>query len=252
DGTSIQGNSLLKNSDNYNADLKFEIFPTSKEMFSLGIFTKYIKNPIERTYVSNATTATVTTFLNSDSANIYGAEAEFILDLERINKNLSDFSLGFNATLMSTKVKVSPTYDSQDEDGNITYNIPSRETYQSRELQGASKWILNSDLKYQFDFDKKWSNTISLVYSVFSKRIYAIGTNKQDNTYELPYQQLDFVWGSKLSDHFDVKFSATNLLNPSRNREFGSAGVIKINEPSLISDSYKKGIGFGLNLGYTF
>ncbi|AIN73266.1 TonB-dependent receptor [Flavobacterium psychrophilum] len=252
DGTSIQGNSLLKNSDNYNADLKFEIFPTSKEMFSLGIFTKYIKNPIERTYVSNATTATVTTFLNSDLANIYGAEAEFILDLERINKNLSDFSLGFNATLMSTKVKVSPTYDSQDEDGNITYNIPSRETYQSRELQGASKWILNSDLKYQFDFDKKWSNTISLVYSVFSKRIYAIGTNKQDNTYELPYQQLDFVWGSKLSDHFDVKFSATNLLNPSRNREFGSAGVIKINEPSLISDSYKKGIGFGLNLGYTF
>ena len=115
-----------------------------------------------------------------------------------------------------------------------------------------SNFLLNSDLKYQFDFDKNWSNTISLVYSVFSKRIYAVGTNKHDNTYELPYQQLDFVWGSKLSEHFDLKFSATNLLNTSRKREFGNEGIIKINETSLISDSYKKGIGFGLNLGYTF
>ena len=252
DGTSVQGNSIIKNSDNYNADLKFEIFPTSKELFAFGIFTKYLKNPIERTYVSNATTSTITTFLNSDSANLYGAEAEFILDLERINKNLSDFSLGFNASLMSTKVKVSPTYDSQNEDGEITPNIPSIETYKTRDLQGASKWILNSDLKYQFNFNKNWSNTISLVYSVFSKRIYAVGTNKHDHTYELPYQQLDFVWGSKLSEHFDLKFSATNLLNTARQREFGNEGTIKINETSLTSDSYKKGIGFGLNLGYTF
>jgi outer membrane receptor protein involved in Fe transport len=252
DGTSIQGNSIIKNSTNYNADLKFEIFPTAKELFAFGVFTKYLKNPIERTYITNATTSTITTFLNSDSANLYGAEAEFILDLERINKNLSDFSLGFNASLMSTKVKVSPTYDSQNEDGDITHDIPSIETHKTRDLQGASKWILNSDLKYQFNFDKNWSNTISLVYSVFSKRIYAVGTNKHDNTYELPYQQLDFVWGSKLSEHFDVKFSATNLLNTSRKREFGNEGIIKINETSLINDSYKKGVGFGLNLGYTF
>ncbi len=252
DGTSVQGNAIIKNSDNYNADFKFEMFPTAKEMFAFGIFTKFIKNPIERTYVSNATTSTVTTFLNSDSANLYGAETEFILDLERINKNLSDFSLGFNASLMSTTVKVSPTYDTQDENGKITKDVPTIETNKTRNLQGASKWILNSDLKYQFNCNKKWSNTVSLVYSVFSKRIYAVGTNKHDNTYELPYQQLDFIWGSKLNDHFDIKFSINNILNPDRQREFGNEGNIKIDETTFISDSYKKGIAFGLNLGYTF
>lgn len=251
DGTSIQGNPILKNSDNYNVDLKFELFPTGKELFAVGVFSKFLKNPIERTFISNATTSTITSYLNSDSATIYGAEAEFILSLERINKNLSAFSLGFNASIMTSKVKVSAIYPTQDEDGIITNNR-SIETHQSRDLQGASKWILNSDLKYQFNFNKTWSNTLSVVYSVFSKRIYAVGTNGQDHTYELPFQKLDLVWSSKLSEHFDLKFSADNLLNPSRQREFGNNGTYLINEASLTNNSYKKGVGFSLNLGYTF
>ncbi|HSD07220.1 TonB-dependent receptor [Flavobacterium sp.] len=251
DGTSTQGNSILKNSDNYNADLKYELFPTAKEMFAIGLFGKHIINPIEKTFISNATTGTVTTFLNSDSANLFGAEAELILSLERISENLSSFSWGLNATLMSSKVTVSPTFESIDEDGIITVK-PSIETHQSRSLQGASDWLVNSDLKYEFNLSKDWTNTMSLVYGVFGKRIFAVGTNGQDHTYELPVQQLDFVWGSKVSDHFDVKFTADNLLNPLRKLEFGNDGTIKVAEQSLLANSYKKGIGFSLKLGYTF
>ncbi|HJY14246.1 MAG TPA: TonB-dependent receptor, partial [Flavobacterium sp.] len=251
DGTSTQGNSILKNSDNYNVDLKYELFPTSKEMIAVGLFGKHIINPIEKTFISNATTGTVTTFLNSDSANLFGVEAELLIGLERINESLSAFSWGLNATLMSSKVTVSPTFESIDEDGIITVK-PSIETHQSRSLQGASDWLVNSDLKYEFNFSKDWSNTVSLVYGVFGKRIYAVGTNGQDHTYELPVQQLDFVWGSKLSEHFDVKFTADNLLNPLRKLEFGNDGTIKVAEESLLANSYKKGIGFSLKLGYTF
>ncbi len=251
DGTSTQGNSILKNSDNYNADLKYELFPTSKEMIAVGIFGKHLINPIEKTFISNATTGTVTTFLNSESANIYGVEAELLVGLERISENLDNFSWGLNATLMSSKVTVSPTFESIDEDGVITVK-PSIETHQSRSLQGASNWLVNSDLKYEFNLGKDMPNTMSLVYGVFGKRIYAVGTNGQDNIYELPVQQLDFVWGSKLSDHFDVKFTADNILNSWRKREFGNEGTIKVDESSLLANSYKKGVGFSLKLGYTF
>jgi outer membrane receptor protein involved in Fe transport len=251
DGTSIQGNPLLLNSDNYNADLKFELFPSSKEMFAIGVFGKRIENPIERTYILNATTTTITTFLNSDYANLYGAEAEFILDLKRLNKNFSDFSIGFNGSLMATKVKVSEFYDIQDESGFVTTK-PSVETHKSRDLQGASRWMLNSDLKYQFNFNKNWSNTLSLVYAVFGKRIYAVGTNGQDHTFELPYQQLDFVWSSKLSKHIGLKFSADNLLNPARQLQLGSDGTSALLADSSIASSYKKGIGFSLKLDYSF
>lgn len=251
DGTSTQGNSILKNSDNYNADLKYELFPTAKEMIAVGLFGKHLINPIEKTFISNATTGTVTTFLNSDSANLFGVEAELLIGLERIDESLGNFSWGLNATLMSSKVTVSPTFESINEDGIITVKS-SIETHQSRSLQGASDWLVNSDLKYEFDFSKDWSNTISLVYGVFGKRIFAVGTNGQDHTYELPVQQLDFVWGSKVSEHLDVKFTADNLLNPLRKLEFGNDGTIKIDEESLLANSYKKGVGFSLKLGYTF
>ncbi|HLA55344.1 MAG TPA: TonB-dependent receptor [Flavobacterium sp.] len=252
DGTSIQGNPILKNSDNFNADLKWEVFPTSKEMFAVGVFGKYLKDPIERAAISNATTGTVLSYLNSDNATLYGLEAEFILDLGRIDKSLSDFSFGLNSSLMSTNVKVNDKIDTVDEDGNVTPNNVNPETFRERELQGASKFILNSDIKYQFNMTKTWSNTISLVYSVFSKRIYAVGTAHQDHIYELPFQQLDFVWGNKLSEHFSLKFSADNLLNPSRDLEFGNSGDYPINQNSFKADSYKKGVGFSLKLDYTF
>ncbi|SHM77889.1 TonB-dependent receptor [Flavobacterium xinjiangense] len=247
DGTSTKGNPFLKNSNNYNVDLKYELFPSSKEVFVLGLFGKKIDQPIERTFISNAANSTITTYLNSDNAVLYGAEIEFIFDFERINKSLSDFSFGFNTSLMHTKVDVKPT--TTDSEGNVTTSI---ETFKNRELQGASKWLINSDLKYQFDLSESWSNTVSLVYSVFGKRIYAVGTGGLDHIYELPVQQLDFIWSSKLSNHFDLKFSADNLLDPIRKSEQGNNGTSSIMEQSNITNSYKKGRGFSVNLGYTF
>ncbi|MFE3869791.1 TonB-dependent receptor domain-containing protein [Flavobacterium sp. ZS1P70] len=247
DGTSTKGNPFLKNSNNYNVDLKYELFPSSKEVFVLGLFGKKIDQPIERTFISNAANSTITTYLNSDNAVLYGAEIEFIYDFARINKSLSDFSFGFNTSLMHTKVDVKPT--TTDSDGNVTTSI---ETFKNRELQGASKWLINSDLKYQFDLSESWSNTVSLVYSVFGKRIYAVGTGGLDHIYELPVQQLDFIWSSKLSNHFDLKFSADNLLDPMRKSEQGNNGTSNIVEQSNITNSYKKGRGFSVNLGYTF
>ncbi|MFE3849345.1 TonB-dependent receptor domain-containing protein [Flavobacterium sp. LB3P45] len=247
DGTSTKGNPFLENSNNYNVDLKYELFPTSKEVFVLGLFGKKIDQPIERTFISNAANSTITTYLNSDNAVLYGAEIEFIFDFARINESLTDFSFGFNTSLMHTKVDVKPI--TTDSDGNVTTSI---ETFKNRELQGASKWLINSDLKYQFDLSESWSNTVSLVYSVFGKRIYAVGTGGLDHIYELPAQQLDFIWSSKLSNHFDLKFSADNLFDPMRKSEQGNNGTSSIVEQSNITNSYKKGRGFSVNLGYTF
>lgn len=251
DGTGVQGNPLLVNSDNYNADLKIEFFPSNKEIIAVGAFGKYINNPIERVNISNATTGTITSFLNSNSAKVYGVEAEFLFALERLSKKLTNFSLGINTTLMDSKVEVSPTYKSQDEDGVITETV-SIETHKNRKLQGASSFLINSDLKYQFNLSKECSNTISLVYSAFSKRIYAVGTIGQDHTFELPYNQLDFVWSSKLTKKFDLKFSADNITNPKRSLELGNDGLHQIAETDNTLKSYKKGVGFSLKLNYTF
>lgn len=66
DNENIVGNPLLKNSENYNIDLKYEWFPTSKEMIAFNAFGKIIDNAIERSYISSGnSTGTTITYFNS-------------------------------------------------------------------------------------------------------------------------------------------------------------------------------------------
>jgi outer membrane receptor protein involved in Fe transport len=248
DGTIEQGNPLLINSDNYNFDLKYELFPTNKELISATIFTKIIENPIERLFTNSAGSGgQIITYGNSKEALLYGAEFEFLFQLERISESLSNFSLGANASLMDTKV----TIETSKNGANSSETI-ANDANPSRKLQGASPWILNADIKYDSEFSKMWKSSMSMVYNIYSKRIYAVGTNGLDNYYEMPFGKLDFIWQNKISDKFEVKFSADNLLNPSYKIELGKESRIPITESDLTIKEYKKGIGFSMNVSYTF
>lgn len=245
DGSSIIGNypltkktNTLKDSKNYNIDLKYELFTNKKDMFAIGLFGKSISKPIERIFIATGGAQT-TSFDNSKSAVLYGAELEFIFQFERVSSQLENLSLGFNSSLMKTRVSI-------DTQSNLLENSSSRD------LQGASNWLINSDLKYEFDASKDIKNTVSLVYGVYGKRIYAIGTAGLDNIYEKPFNKLDLVWNTKLYKNIDIKFAADNILNPTYQLELGKNSKTQINEPSLTMKDYKRGVGFSLNIGYTF
>jgi TonB-dependent receptor len=241
DGTTERGNQNLVNSENYNADIKFEIFPTNKELFAATLFTKFIDKPIERTIEAAATgSGQIITYFNNESATLFGAELELLLQLSRLNENLDGFSFGFNTSLMYTNAKVD-----KNRQGYF-------DTFEQRQLQGASNWLINSDLKYEFDFNEKWKNTVTLVYSVFGERIYAVGIAGLDHIYEKPFNKLDLVWGSTIAKKWDVKFGIDNILNPLYRRSLGDESKIAINEPSLDLLTFRRGTGFSLNIGYTF
>ncbi|MES2812910.1 MAG: carboxypeptidase-like regulatory domain-containing protein [Bacteroidota bacterium] len=230
----------LKNSDNLNFDLKYEIFPKESEMLAVGLFGKQIQNPIERIFVQSASSGgQITTFDNSKSATIFGAELELLLQLKRIVPALDKFTFGFNTSLMKTNVKVDKI------------NNPS-ENSNTRKLQGAADWVINSDLKYEFEFNEDMKNTVTLVYGVTGDRIYAVGTSGLDHIYEKPFQKLDFVWTSKLSKNLEAKLSIDNILNPNFKRVMGDNSNVTIYENDLTVRQYKKGTGFGLTIGYTF
>jgi outer membrane receptor protein involved in Fe transport len=244
DGTIELGNQNVKNSDNYNFDLKYEVFPTNKELIVATAFSKLINNPIERIFVPSAGSGgQIITYDNSKKALLYGVELEFLLQLNRLSAALSDFSFGFNTSLMYTKVNINTVNSSE---------TIANDKNPSRQLQGASPWIINADLKYEFDFSENWKNTMTLVYNVYGKRIYAVGTNGLDNYYELPFSKLDFVWGNKIGKNWDVKFSADNMLNPLYKIELGSENKVNITETDLTIKDYRRGVGFSVNLSYSF
>ncbi|MBP6550577.1 MAG: TonB-dependent receptor [Flavobacterium sp.] len=242
DGTSIKGNENLKNSDNYNADFKYELFPNNKELFAIGVFGKLIENPIEKVFFPSASSGgQLTTFKNSKEAILFGAEFEMIVQLSRLHESLSNFSWGFNTSLMSTDVTIDRT-----QQGNEFENADNRD------LQGASNWLVNTDLKYDFKFSKDWKNSMSIIYNVYGDRIYAVGSGGLDHEYEKSFSKLDFVWTSTISKAIEVKLAIDNMLNPNYTREIGSESTINLVEDSLVTRQFKKGVGFSINLGYTF
>lgn len=245
DGTIETGDPSIVNSDNYNVDIKYELFPTSKEMFAVTAFAKYIENPIERLFLQTAGSGGLQiTYNNSKRAVLYGAELEFLLQLSRINESLSNFSVGFNTSLMYTKTTIDVAKNSAE-----TAAIGNDNT---RRLQGASPWLINADIKHETDFTKKWKSTMTLAYNIYGERIFAVGTNGLDNYYEKPFGKLDFIWNNKVSDKWDLKVGVENILNPTYRIDLGGESKIEIFENNLTVKDYKRGVGFSLGLGYTF
>lgn len=239
DGTIENGNPNIINSNNYNFDLKYEIFPTAKELVAITAFSKLIQNPIERLFTQSAGSGgQIITYDNSKKALLVGAELELLLQLDRISDTFKNLSFGFNTSLMYSKVTINKS--------NTT------ETNPNRRLQGASPWLVNADLKYDFDFSSNWNNSVSLVYNVYGKRIFAVGTNGLDHYYEQPFNKLDLIWSNKIGKKWDAKFSVDNILNPKYSIKLGEKSKLPITESDLTIKDFKRGVGFSLNVAYTF
>ncbi|GGA79753.1 TonB-dependent receptor [Flavobacterium palustre] len=241
DGTSERGNENLKNSTNTNVDLKYEIFPTKNELFAVTLFGKHIQDPIERSFDNfGGGSGRQVAYYNNKTASIFGAEFEVIIELSRLSEQLEGLSFGANTSIMHTEAVADTNRGSY------------FDTFEKRQLQGASNWLVNADLKYAFEFNSEWKNTATLVYGVYGDRIYAVGIAGQDNEYEKAFHKLDFIWGQNINKKWDIKFSVNNILNPYYKRVLGSDNKIPILESSLTLQEYKRGTGFSTSISYTF
>ena len=243
DNENIIGNKDLKNSENYNLDLKYEVFPTSKELFAVNLFAKKIDNAIERSFVASGNSNGQTiTFYNAKHAVLAGIELEGIFALKRIHENLEKFSLGANATLMYSEVKRSAAQSGETD----------AEANRKRTLQGAAPFTINADIKYETKNRNNFSRTASLVYNVTGKKIYGVGFSKLDNIYEKPFHQLDFVYSNQINKNWNYKFSVQNILNDTYKLDLGENSLVTVDSNSLIMTDFKRGTTYSLTVGYSF
>lgn len=256
-----QGNPDLVNSTNYNFDLRWELFPTSSEILSFGVFSKYIENPINTFLVVSA--ANNLSYANTgDSATVFGAELEarFNIIENEIEKG-DDFlkerlTLGGNISYLNSNQKL----DSQkiSEETNLSAAFTNTEA----PLQGASDLLLNADISYlkEFAADKSFSTTLAANY--FSDRLYAIGSTGRGHLVDKGFTTLDLISKVDLGEHFGIGLNLRNLLNPAIERINENAeGTLDLDNPAIpgfLEDgpvtvlSYKRGVDFSLSLSYKF
>lgn len=226
-----EGNPQLVPVENNNFDLKWELFPTASELFSIGVFYKNMKNPIARIEYGN----NIMTYHNIGAkAQVAGAEIE-------IKKNLLKTQTTYGENVLSFGANVSYLYSDQElENPNVIF------TDDNSALQGASPLLANVDVAYLYH-GRNWHITSSIVGNYFSDRVYMIGANSFKNVIEKGVPTADFVTNVTLADKWGINLRVRNIFNPKINLERETDS----NE-NIVLESYKRGVDASLGLSYRF
>ncbi len=243
-GDLIQGNPDLENSDNFNLDLKYEIFPNNKSLFSVNLFGKYIDNPIER-LIEDSGSFIRTVFDNTDEALVYGAEFEIQATLGYLlaNEKFDNFSFGANITLLDSEVTIS---EDLQQELNLTNN--------TRNLQGASDFLLNADVNYEVNFAPTFKSKFTFLFNTFSERISGVGSGtgsvQYEDEFEQPFNNLSFIWANKIGKHIETSFKVNNILDDSYERTIVDSNAGQNRNISEVS--YQVGTSVSLSFSYKF
>ena len=235
------GNPNLYASDDYNFDLKWEMFPKSEELFSVTTFGKYILNPMNEVTIASSTNDI--SFINTgDFGYVAGGEIEYrklLFDFDQ--NNAKKLSAGINASYLYSNQDLSTEKVIKETDYNVVF------TDAQSKFTGASDLLLNADISLLNEWNnKEGSLNTTLAYTYFSDRVYAIGTNDKGNLVDKSFGSLDFIAKSKMNKNLGIDFVVKNLLDPTIDRvqenRTGDVNVL----------SYKKGLLFSINLNYQF
>jgi hypothetical protein len=223
------GNPQLKLTYIKNADLRFEAFPTLREVLAFSIFYKLFDAPIEP-YVEPSG-AGIISFQNAEGARLVGMELEARKTLGFITESLKDFTAIANLTLAHSEI------DLDDSKASLATNL-------ERPMVNQAPYVLNLAIDYSNEalgFDAR------VLSNVIGPSIVEVGTGGLPDAYRQPQPTLDVSVGKKIGKHVQFKLNATNLL--------ASPSVVtlgKKNDPERRIEETDDGRIFAITGSYTY
>ncbi len=229
----VVGNPALTQGAIYNADLRYEVYPGSNQLFSFSVFYKKFRNPIEFTFAAQGTGTRTFSYNNVASADNYGVELEMRKNFDFLGaENLLFFS---NASFIRSSIDLSK---------GVSY-------YDStRALQGQSPYIVNAGLTYNLP---KHGLSATLVYNVIGDRIAQVGTVGYGDIYERHRNLLDFSVSKRLGTRGEIKLTWSDILRPEfmYYQDNNASHRYDANEDNIMQ-RLQLGSSFGLSFGYRF
>lgn len=209
-GSTVLGNPALVSSKIWNADLRWEFFPSVAEVVAVSVFYKYFDQPIERT--AGPRIPRLVSFRNARRAQNLGAELEARKNLSFIGDALDDFSLGANFAYVFSRVELGEVCNPAT-DPLCDTAVPDVSTSRERPLQGQSPFVVNAYLDYA---DEDSGTSARLLYNAFGRRIYEVGGLGLPDTYEEAVHNFDFVLGQEIYEGLTLSAGIENILNYPR------------------------------------
>ncbi|RPD49755.1 TonB-dependent receptor [Hymenobacter sediminis] len=237
----LEGNPNLRTAKIYNADLRYEFYPTRSEMLSIGVFYKHFQNAIEQTTTSTGGLNLYLTYQNAKSAYDMGVEVEARKSLAELTGSgfIDRLSLVMNASLIRSRVQL------EDNERNRNFAITDRP------LQGQSPYVVNLGLFYQ-DNDHGWQ--ASAQYNVIGPRIMFVGDRGTNfSVIELPRHVVDLSVTKSVGKHLQVKAGIQDAFNQLVRQYYDFNGNNKIDSFETGAFArYKRGQYSSLGLTWNF
>lgn len=217
-----RGNPGLKRALVQNYDLRWELYPNSGEVISLGVFAKRFDSPIERVFQATTGKPQIG-FTNAESATNYGFEIDLRKNLGFLTDALLPFNVFSNATLMKSRIKISDDLTAA--------------TNPNRAMVGQAPYVFNAGMSYT---NRTGSLNASLLYNVVGRRITIAGVQPLPDTYEQKRNVVDFALQFPVIRSVSGRLTAQNLLDA---RYVESTG-------DLVRRAYNMGrvVGIGLSV----
>ncbi len=236
ENVTVYGNPKVKNSYINNFDARFEWYPTSEEIMSLGVFYKHFKDPIESKILYTGSGWNYT-FHNAEKAQSYGVEFDARKRLHEFEKSnnlkfLSNITFVVNASIIKSVI--------------LTDSVTEGES--QRVLQGQSPYIVNVGLYYN---DTKTGIMGSAMFNKAGKRIAIVGDKDIPHIFEMPFNSLDFTFEKKISEKISIKFGVKNALDGDVVFQQFQKYTTSTHEPAVreqVTNKFKPGRQFKLGV----
>jgi TonB-dependent receptor len=204
DGYPEHGNPGLKRVKSQNIDLRLEMFPNVTDQILVGVFYKYITDPIEYTVTKyGIANENVMQPNNFGNARNMGMEFDF-------THYFSKFGIRANYTYTHSRITTTKQLPGPVDPNDLSKGYTTYTVNQTRPMQGQANNIGNVSLLYK-DLDKGWDSQLSLVYT--GEKLEATSPYLSNDLYSKPIIILDFALDKRVSSTVDVFIKATNLLN---------------------------------------
>lgn len=215
-GRSVAGNPDLEQATLDSYDMRWETFPRSGEVIAASLFYKSIAHPIER--IVQPTTDLRQSFVNADSAKLYGLELELRRALTRL------WSVNANYAHIKSDVEI----------GEQQFSVV---TSTDRPLEGQSDNVGNLALQF---YHPQWGTMFRILGSYSGPRLTEVGSFGLPDIYESAYTSFDVVVSQSVGA-IEIKLAGSNLTDEKR--EFTQGGQIQ--------RSFDPGRKFSLSLSFT-
>lgn len=210
----IRGNPRLVTADLTNYDIRADWFFGNGDSFTISTFYKDISDPIETVQGAGSDDDIVYTFVNGDSAEIYGVELEWLKGLGFLSGRLGEWTNWF---FVAGNLMVA---DSEITVGQAALNL----TNNKHPLSQASEYVAN----IQLGFDSPGGmHNATLVYNGTGERLFSAGRGGAPDAYEQPFHSLDATYSFYPTDSLSFKLRVQNILGDKVNIKQGGTTILQ-------------------------